>query len=519
MVSIAFYTEGFQCYTDTMICRENTVKKCIGYVLFIASVMVLILMSFQTVADDIWYDEVFSLAFTRGGIKDLISLTAKDVHPPFYYIYLKLIASVLSVFPGISLITAAKLASVVPGIGLLIVFMTYIRRKYGELVMGLAAFLVITMPQIGNYYVEIRMYSLALLLITGAGLIALSIIEEGDTRLKWISFFVIGILTAYTQYYACIGIVGVYAAFLIMIIVGDRSLRKNRLLKLAASAIASTIMYIPWIPVLLSQANTINGNYWIQPLTLRSIAGCVKFITLPVAPYGKLCFVAAGLVLIAIAVIILINLFVKRDAELLNLLLVGFMPLIVIILSGFVLSLMGTPIFVYRYMVPALGLMWLGIAVMLNRMCDMRTASLLLIIPFILSGILSVRGFYLEEHKKVLFMKDTEAALDKIEDDAVIICNFDHVASVIGYRMDNDIYLYEGEIDRLIPEMLHGTGQFINDEGVRKLVGESGNVYFFGSFNSRDEILEDWGAYGITGTEQDSVLLERYWFNIYKLGL
>lgn len=500
-----------------MISRENTLKMCIGYILLIASVMVLIIMSLQTAAEDIWYDEVFSLAFMRESIGDIIRLTARDVHPPFYYIYLKIMVAVISCIPGVNAIAAAKLASVVPAIALIIICATYIRKSFGELLMGLSALLIITMPQIGNYYVEIRMYSLALLMITSAGLIALSIVRNGDTKLKWISFFILGLLTAYTQYYACIGIAGVYLTLFIMILIDDKSLIKSRMIRLSTCALVLAVLYIPWLPTLLRQANTINGNYWIQPLTLRSIAGCIKFITLPVAPYGRICFVSAGCVFLCIAFLLMINVFLKRDRELVMILLTGLVPLGIIIISGFVLSIIGTPIFVYRYMVPALGLMWIMVAYLLDRACEIRIASLMLIIPFIMAGVLSVRGFYLEEHKKVLFMEDTTKALDKIESDSVIICNFDHVASVIGYRMDNDIYLYEGEIDALIPDMLDGAGTFIDAQGIRQLIMDGRKVYFFGSFNSREDILKDWKELGIAGDEQDSVLLERYWFNIYKL--
>ncbi len=506
-----------------MICQKNMLKKCIGCVLILVSVVVLIFMAAQTVTDDIWYDEVFSLCFIKGSIGELIKLTARDVHPPFYYIYLKVMAAIIGLIPGVGLVTAAKLASVIPGVGLLIIALTYIRKRFGHLAMGLFSWLVICMPQIGNYYVEIRMYSLALLMITGAGLLALSIIQEGSRTWKWVILWLLGILTAYTQYYACIGIVGVYASLLIMILVGDKGDRKSLINRLLICVAASVVIYIPWLPTLLRQATTVNGSYWIQPLTIRSIAGCIKFITLPVAPYGAMCYIAAGLVIAAIGLMIILNLIKRRDKELINLLTIGFIPLAVIILSGFVLSIIGTPIFVYRYMVPALGLMWLVVSILVDRMWEDSLvyfiASFIAIMIFAFAGKLSIKGFYLEEHKKVLFMEDTKAALESLEDDAVLICNFDHVASVIGYRMDNRVCLYEADIDGLIPDMLHGTGEFVSDEDVAAIVRDNPHVYFLGSFNSRDEILDKWSEQGITGSEQASVLLERYWFNIYKLGM
>ena len=43
------------------------------------------------------------------------------------------------------------------------------------------------------------------------------------------------------------------------------------------------------------------------------------------------------------------------------------------------------------------------------------------------------------------------------------------------------------------------------------------NVYFFGSFNSREELLKEWETEGIAYTEEGTYLLERYYFNVYHL--
>lgn len=89
----------------------------------------------------------------------------------------------------------------------------------------------------------------------------------------------------------------------------------------------------------------------------------------------------------------------------------SFLPLITVILSGFVLSAMGTPIFVYRYMIPALGY----------------------------------------------------------------------------YRSDCEVYLYEAQIDKLLPDMLESIRDNAQDETVLSLL--------------------------------DSILIERYWINVYELHL
>ena len=70
-------------------------------------------------------------------------------------------------------------------------------------------------------------------------------------------------------------------------------------------------------------------------------------------------------------------------------------------------------------------------------------------------------------------------------------------------------------------------GEFSDEEGVRALKelllakagSGTGKVWFFGSGNARDEIIEKWEKAGITADEKASIMIERYWFNIYDCKL
>jgi len=65
-------------------------------------------------------------------------------------------------------------------------------------------------------------------------------------------------------------------------------------------------------------------------------------------------------------------------------------------------------------------------------------------------------------------------------------------------------------------------GEFSDEAGfaaLKGLLGEYERVWFLGSGNARDEIIEKWGKTGIEAQEQDSVMLERYWFNLYQLEM
>ncbi len=499
--------------------------------LFLAAIAFLYTLRF-TLGSDIWYDEVFSLSFAKRSFSDIAALTARDVHPPFYYFYLKVITSAATaLFGDGAFYISAKIASCLPWIGLLVLSFTYIRKRFSNFTAGLFMFLITMMPQIATYYLEIRMYSFALLLITGHILVADRILASSEGKAPgkglWFLFFLLGIMTAYTQYYACIATIGIYLGcgiYALFLKKGNEN-KKKILMGVTVCALLSVAAYLPWLQVLKTQMENISGKYWIQPLTLRSIAGCVKFITLPVVYAGKIPIISAGLIILAMAVYFfcwLYRSFRKKNSEQFRLFMEMLLPLITVICSGFILSIMGTPIFIYRYMIPALGGFWLFFAIAADRVTDekglVRAVSLLLIIPFILAGTLSFKGFSDEEPKKLYEQADARLRVDSIPTGSVIITNFDHVTAVMGYyRPDCEVYLYEAEIDKLLPDMLESIRDDGRDETVLSLLDSGRSVYFYGSFNSREEIVAAWQEQGVNSALLDSILIERYWINVYEL--
>ena len=51
------------------------------------------------------------------------------------------------------------------------------------------------------------------------------------------------------------------------------------------------------------------------------------------------------------------------------------------------------------------------------------------------------------------------------------------------------------------------------------LLEEKGHFWFLGSGNARDEIMEKWEMAGIESEEKATIMIERYWFNIYYCRL
>lgn len=489
-------------------------KKIIGIVLLMGAGLILAGLFWGVTKEDIWFDEVFSVCFARHSYSDIVSLTAKDVHPPLYYFYLRFLYTALSaVIPQIGEIAVYKAASLLPILGIGVYTICYIRNKTGLLCSGIFMLFLMSMPQLSSYMLEIRMYSLALFFVTAAFLHAYGIITSRK-KIHWIFFGLYGILTAYTQYYACVAIIGLYLALLVYLIT-DRK-REGKTLYWWFGCIATSVLsYLPWLPILREQMKRVSEGYWIEPLSIRSIAGCLKFVFLPVSYDIMIDYVLAVIMIIICG----ISLFLCRKNSLIKeekfLILTGIWIPVFVFATGFLCSLLNRPVFIYRYLIPALGVFWLSMACVLTKRCH-RGAALLLLIPFLLGGFFNLKGLYVEESKKQTEMVRTRQALQNIPKDALIIANFDHVQAVTGFYLENQIALYKTKPEELIRELLPNCVTILDDQAIEKVL-DTQKVYFFGSFQARDEIIEKWEQQGIWVTELDSCLLERYWFNIYQL--
>ncbi len=551
---------------------EEKWKNGCGILFLVLGILSFFVCLFQAFGQDIWYDEVFSVNFIQHSYKEIAVLTGKDVHPPLYYWYLKLFHDIGKVLvPAASSIVLCKLASMLPFVGIFVYTLTAVRKNFGLHVAGLFWFLVMTMPQISNYTVEIRMYSLALFFITAAFVHSCELVrafplrqvsgakmeagvgttgaeetagveeiagaeeiaeqevtvrtasgfgENGLTKWwknnkHWLLFWVYGILTAYTQYYACVAVIAIYIAVFVFYVV---MAHKNKIGKVLLCAGLSVLAYLPWLPFFFSQVRTVSSSYWIQPLTWKSIFGCMKYIFLPVSYAVKKNYVLACVMILIFGAAFLYSFLMKRkDVKERFFLLTGLWIAVFTTFVGFVCSILNRPIFVYRYLIPCLGAMWLVAAVVLWDSVE-KNWGILLFVPFLLAGHSNMQGFYGEEHKKIVEMEATQNFLSDFPENAVVLCNFDHVQAVTAcYLKDsNEIYLYGSNPEELIAELLPQCRGLEDITELPQLVQEK-DVYFFGSFNSREDLLKEWENEGIAYTEEGTYLLERYYFNVYHL--
>ncbi len=628
--------------------RKCSGRDIAGFLLLGLSLIMLGKSVMLCFSSDIWYDELFTVGLAEHSYGELVRLTAADVHPPLYYCIVKLFADLCKlIVPEVGTIISVKIASVLPYFILMIYAVTFLRKRFGLFVGGMFLFCVTAMPQLPAYTVEMRMYGWALLFVmaaflhgyaltesyvnynsgskkSGAGVAASTETAAGRHAhsLHGAAFVLYGLAAAYTQYFACVAVVMVYFFVLLAFWFRDR----RRIRKWLLYVIISVVCYVPWLFTLVRQLGTVRENYWILPLTWRSLGGCVKFLMKPAFADERVNTVLAVVLFVAYLGLWcrwLSKLYYNGREKAVNVIKMrsrepkegdkkfrnggnkesrdsladgegrespavsrsedeeeemarfwlasaGIGVLVGLVAFGFAASFLLRPIFVYRYMIPAIGCFWLGFALCLNdalcklkaeqndfygggdaseELCKLnsaqhakkadnigrhnigrntfsRAAGIALTIFVVIVGLRDYRAFMGEEEYKIRLMTETEEALALIGPQDCVVYNFDQVQAVTGYYLPETTarFLWRAEGEKLIQEITLPCGTVEETEELREMLGTAGeedrgkNLWFIGSFNSREDIAAEWREDGLEVEEMGSFLLERYWFNLYKIS-
>ena len=517
-------------------------KNAAGILLFILAAAMAAFSFSLCGAEDIWYDELFTMSFVRQPVGKLLELAAQDVHPPLYYLIVKAVLEcVRLVLPAMNEVAAAKMVSVLPYLGLLAYSAVLVRKRDGWLCAGLFAFCLLSMPQLSNYTTEIRMYGWALFFLTAAFLHMREILLAGK-KLHWAAFWFYGICAAYTHYFAAVSAFFLYLSLAGLLLWKHKkeggSAGSGAFLRTSAPWLAcvalSVLAYLPWLPSAIRQVSAVREDYWILPLEWSCFGGCVKFVLKPSTGYQLPDYVLAVL-LFGSLLLLLLRAFLNRkkeeafwrDAAYAS---CGIWVLAGTALFGIAVSFLMRPVFVYRYMLPALGGFWFCFAWFVSggRAAEkeghtvfgwkaVRIISLLLLLAV---GLMDYRSFAQGELLKSGQMERTLQAFDGLGEDSVVLFNFDQVQAVAGYYLDRETWLYGDEPEALIAKMLPQTKAGGDAQWVEKLLEEGRTVWFVGSNLAREAVLAQWKERGIVPAETvDSLLLERYWFNLYRLTL
>lgn len=550
----------------SMVIKKYKGYDILGVILFGIALALSAVSVYLCFSDDIWYDELFTIGLAGSSYRDLISIAAADVHPPLYYLIVKfildgcnLIFTGASAFaPGLTseaAIIIVKIVSVLPFLLLFAYCMGSIRKYFGMLCAGLFAFCVISMSQLSAYTTEMRMYGFAMFFITAGMIHAYEAVTHTGSRCKWIGITAYGLAAMYTHYFAAVAAAMMYLYLLVSFLFRARTQGKRWKDMITVckpvllSGMICAIGYLPWISAVIFQVGQVSDNYWILPLTIKSIGGCVKFLFKPAFLSDTLNTLLAVLLFLIYCGVLAYGLmqiriahknkmesktdsaqeFTQKFTFSIALLLV----LIGVVLFGFIASFLLRPVFIYRYMLPAAGAFWLCFVLLLGEMKDKKWFFYPVLCLLVIIGLRNYRAFYGEEMWKKVQMEATKEAFEQISDQDILVFNFLHTQGVTACYLPNESRLMWSEPEELVKQMysnVHGFDEIQESQSdvlgreedveasqIKNWLKQGKTVWFLGSGNVREEIRDEFALEGIETNELGSFLIERYWFNLYSV--
>ena len=369
----------------------------LGYLFYFFSFIGLLIMIYLCVNSTIDLnsntDEAFTLRLINHSLIDIVRGTALDVHPPLYYLILKLFVEVTNLFSW-NLILVSKLVSVLPHLLLILLSMTFIKREYGFLCSSIFAYSVIYMPKMIFFGTQVRMYSWSMFFVIMAIIYSHQIYKEGKKK-NWTIFLLLSLCAAYTHYFALIAVMFVYLYLLFTLVRRDGV---TQLWRWCICTGITVVLYIPWLVValwqILNQEHLSDHANWIPPITLKQIIGFYSFLTTP--SYHDLLDMIVCLFMTVLIVLVCVEYMMKRrknrKIEMSTddyMIFAGMIALGGEILFGIVTSLVLQPVFAARYIVCGAGGFWLSFCYAFSR-CKKKTIIYLGVTIMLICGIVNV---------------------------------------------------------------------------------------------------------------------------------
>jgi len=514
--------------------RENTIisRKInnAALILLIASFVSSVILVSECFSPSVVGDEIFSLRLISSSFREIISLTARDVHPPLYYLILKSFVDGGALL-GIPAVSMAKLCSATPIILLQIFSIVQVTKKRHILAYSIFSLLMVVAPRFVTYGSQIRMYSwgmffLVMAYVWSEKIISWLTIDEPNNnpklvKIAWIGFVFWALCGAYTQYFALVAVTGIYVFILVETVIqyykNPNKSRKNTMSIWVVATGISIILYLPWLVIAIKQVMTVNGGYWIPEISVKNFLDYFQFMFNANAYYFH-----AGTIWGILLVITLILLIIywnraigSRDRYLIS----GILLPIYVILIGVSISIISQPIFTERYIFLTMGVFWFAVSRIIEEvvycefdynkenvarnsltLCGNNTRRLLVCTLIVLLGVFSYINLSwfvrTEEEYKEGWSNGIGYLSDHIASNDVILSNDGGIGRALSYLYpDNQVgYYWRKQTDPLFLE-LHGNFHDLRDvESILEFMNDSSSLWLMDLSTANEfHFVEDLG--------------------------
>ena len=377
-------------------------------ILFILAVLGSALYISLIFNDNLWVDEAFTASLIRGTFPEVIRDTVNDTLPPFYNILGFLAVSLFGFSAPV-----LKFCSCLP----MILLLFFGGRKLYSIRGFRPAFLyelfLMSMPHFIHYGVEIRMYSWG---VFSCGMAALCFLTAAEDKKALRAMMLFTVFSGYIHHFALVSCGMLWLILLLCLLRGKRTDELISALKMLGIFL---ILYLPGLILSAWQIKNASSYFAMAPLSIRSFMSDLRF------PFVTNLTPLSAALLISVIFAAAFSLLKDRDAGTLQGVMLLSVLYLTLLFAYLVSFLFGRSLFTARYLVPSLSVLWLGAAILWDKVLsffegrNFLTPILIALIAF--TGVTGYLNMFKEEYSPgAEIMKDYFSA-NLTADDACII--------------------------------------------------------------------------------------------------
>jgi uncharacterized membrane protein len=355
---------------------------------------------------DLWSDETYTISMLSGSFSDFYAKFKNDLHPPLYYIGLRL-------YTGLFGFSAATLRSfsVVGVLATLLLGYFAGQRVFGKRGALYLCLMLISISMLSVYSHQARMYTWAAFSVTGVFLYSCLFIRTGSTR-DLILLFVFTLAAIYTHYY---GMIAAFMAnlfvFLYLVFTKNKKWRHH-----LVSLLITAILLLPWLSMFIVQVKRVQNAFWAPEVSLQTILSC---FTIPFTEqfwttgYSK----TLTILMYSMIFITIILSFTKSFSEYRTALWLSLFIFLGTLFCTTIISLFSQPILYSRYVVVIVTMLIIPITILFTRI-KIKWLGMILIPVILFLGIriaLSAFAFSYGPYKQTVeYITQTYPEINKV---------------------------------------------------------------------------------------------------------
>jgi uncharacterized membrane protein len=346
-------------------------------------VLSVVFYTFHIGFSDLWSDEIYTKSMIDGPLSDFYIRFRNDLHPPLYYIGLKIFTSVF----GLNMLSL-RMFSVIGVLATLLIGYFSGQRILGKRGALYFCLMLLSIPMLASYSHEARMYTWAAFSVTGVFIYSCLFMKTGKKRdLAFLFFFTV--IAMYIHYYSMVAaaLANVFV-FIYMLRTKNRKWLHHLLLSLLA-----VMLFLPWIFMFIVQVKKVQHAFWAPDINFNTILSC--FTTPFTEQYWTTGYSIALIILIyGLIIFAIVKSFSKSFSESRIALWLSLFIFLGTLLVVTVISLFSQPILFSRYVMSIVTMLVIPPTLLFIHMKSKWLKTVLIAIILFLGIRVSISTFY-----------------------------------------------------------------------------------------------------------------------------